>query len=245
MPHADGHGQMCQRLLPLGASRCTLVTGAHWIASLDSPHHAKGHFPRQRHMRRACSHLFPIMVIALVFSTIYCSAQSCTSATCAASSCSESAVLAALPSGSNTNSTVTVNIPACSGTTWTTNLSYAQPLSVTTLNILGNGTPNSGSSTTGASSSCTATYLIDNAGSSSPMFDITTTYPQTLEIGCMAIDPNNTSTTLNDPIWIVGTCTSSGCPIVRVHNITFVLNTSWSEGGNGSSADGMIVENSF
>ena len=156
-------------------------------------------------------------------------------------------MLAALPSSSNSNSTVTVNIPACSsGTTWTTNLSYTQPTSVTTLNILGSGTPNSGSSTTGASSSCTATFLIDNAGSSNPMFRIATTYPQTVEIGCMAIDPNNTSTSLSDPIWIVGSCTLAGCPSVRVHNITFGLKTYWSEGGNSSNAEaGMLVEGSF
>jgi hypothetical protein len=200
-------------------------------------------------MRRACSLLPPLVSIVLLFSMLCArsSAQTCTGSSCTAASCSESGVLAALPSTLNTNSTVTVNIPACSGgTSWTANLSYTQPASVTTLNILGAGTPNSGSSTTGASSSCTDTYLIDNAGSSNPMFNIATTYPQTVQIGCMAIDPNSTSTALADPIWIVGTCTSSGCPSVRVHNITFGLNTYWSESGNSSNAEaGMLVENSF
>jgi hypothetical protein len=117
---------------------------------------------------------------------------------------------------------------------------------VTTLNILGSGTPNSGSGTTGASATCKATYLVDNAGSTNPIFKIATTYPQTVEIGCMAIDPNSTSTALVDPIWIVGTCTSAGCPSVRLHNITFGLNTFWSEGGNSANGEaGMLVENSF
>jgi hypothetical protein len=198
-------------------------------------------------MRRNCSYLPPVFSILLVFSMLCARsfAQSCTGSSCTAASCSESAVLAALPSSSNTNSTVTVNIPACSGT-WTTSLKYAQPSSVTTLNILGSGTPNSGSGTTGASASCTATYLMDNAGSSQPMFNISTTYPQTFKIGCMAIDPNSTSTVLVDPIWIVGTCTSSGCPSVRVHNITFGFNIYWSIKGNSVNAEaGMLVENSF
>ena len=200
-------------------------------------------------MRRNCSHLFPLISILFLFSMLCArsSAQSCTGSSCTAASCSESSVLAALPSSSNTNSTVTVNIPACSGgTTWATNLNYTQPSSVTTLNILGAGTPNLGSSTTGASSSCTATYLIDNAGSSNPMFKVATTYPQIVEIGCMAIDPNSTSTSLADPIWIIGTCTTSGCPSVRVHNLTFGLDTYWSESGNSSNAEaGMLVEGSF
>jgi hypothetical protein len=200
-------------------------------------------------MRRAGSHLSPLISLLLLVSMLCARglAQSCTGSTCTAASCTESDVLAALPSSSNTNSSVTVNIPACSGgTTWTANLKYAQPSSVTTLSIVGSGTPNSGSSTTGASSSCTATFLIDNAGSSNPMFNIATTFPQTVEIGCIAIDPNSTSTALADPIWIVGTCTSSGCPNVRVHNITFGLNAYWSENGNSSNAEaGMIVDNCF
>ena len=56
----------------------------------------------------------------------------------------------------------------------------------------------------------------------------------------MAIDPNSTSTSLTDPLFVIGTCTSSGCPSVRVHNITFGLNTYWSEAGNSSNAEAAI-----
>src|SRR5215469_17067485 len=67
-------------------------------------------------------------------------AQSCTSATCRATDCSKNNVLAALPSPSNTNSTVTVTIPAgnCSGANgWTQSLLYNVPSSITSLTIQG------------------------------------------------------------------------------------------------------------
>jgi len=67
-----------------------------------------------------------------------------------------------------------------------------------------------------------------------------------MRISCMVIDPNSTSTSLVDPIWVVGACTSSGCPNLRVDNITFGLNTYWSESGNSSNAEAaMLVENAF
>jgi hypothetical protein len=165
---------------------------------------------------------------------------SCTAATCAAVSCSESDVLFALPSSGNTNSTVTVNIPACSATTWTTELIYTPPTAVTTLNILGSGTPNSGSGTTGASSSCTATDILDDV-TTGPLVRFLPTYPQVVEIGCMIVDPVNTSTALYNPIQIVGTCTSSGCPSVRVHNFNFGYNIQWSHDNNSSNASGAIL----
>lgn len=63
--------------------------------------------------------------------------QTCTTATCTAASVAESDVLAALPSPSNTNATVIVNIP--SGTaSWTSNLTYTLPSAVKTLTIQGN-----------------------------------------------------------------------------------------------------------
>ena len=66
-------------------------------------------------------------------------AQSCTSATCRAADCSRNNVLAALPSPSNTNSTVTVIIPACTAaqSNWTSHLTYAVPSGVTSLTIQG------------------------------------------------------------------------------------------------------------
>lgn len=66
-------------------------------------------------------------------------AQSCVYATCNAASANQSDVLAALPSSSNTNATVVVNIPSGTGA-WTSQLTYTVPASVTNLTIQGNTT---------------------------------------------------------------------------------------------------------
>ena len=169
-------------------------------------------------------------------------AQSCTTASCNATSCSPAAILAALPSSSNTNATITVNLPACtSSNTQNSNLVYAIPSAVKELIITGSGTPNSGSATMGPNSSCAATQLIDNAGNSSPMWYFTLGYEQTLRISCFALDPESTTTTLGNLLQVLGTCTSSGCPQVRIDNVTLGLNTYWSESGNGSSAGGGFI----
>jgi hypothetical protein len=99
-------------------------------------------------------------------------AQTCTGSTCTATSTSEAAFLDALPSPSNTNATVVVNIPSGTGT-WTTGFGYTIPAAVTDLTIQGNtstscsGTPGS----TGYSCSATDNTIIqDNvAGNSSLM----------------------------------------------------------------------------
>jgi hypothetical protein len=183
--------------------------------------------------------LFSLCAIGVIL-TPRVSAQSCTTATCAASSCSEANVLAALPSNSNTNAAVTVSIPACSATTWTTGFSYTPPSAVTNLTVIGSGSPQSGSGSTGAASSCTATDLVDNYGSG-PMMQFNPSYGQTVRVSCMIIDPNSTSTSLYDPLYFIGTCTSSGCPQIRVDNINFGHNTPWSEGGNSSNAEAAVL----
>jgi len=108
----------------------------------------------------------------LLFGSLQLSGQSCTSAVCNAVSASESDVLAALPSNSNTNATVTVNIP--SGTSnWTTGFSYTLPSAVTSLTIQG-ATVVSCTGTAGTSSyACSAsdsTNIVDTyAGNNSLM----------------------------------------------------------------------------
>jgi hypothetical protein len=59
----------------------------------------------------------------------------------------------------------------------------------------------------------------------------------------MDIEPESASTTLTAPIQINGTCTPSGCPNVRIDNLTFGLNTQWTESGNGSQAAAIIRVN--
>ena len=164
-------------------------------------------------------------------------AQTCTMAVCTAATVAESDVLAALPTSGNTNPTVTVNIPAGSAT-WTTEINYTMPAGVTTLVIVGAGTPNTGTGTFGAGTSTTT--ITDNGGSTNPLIDIFLTYPQIAEIQQLNIVPLATNTTLISPIWWDGTCTSSGCPQVRLTNVTFgVSPLLWSVSGNGSQAGQM------
>ncbi len=153
-----------------------------------------------------------------------------------AASCSESAVQTAI---SNASSGYTVVIP--SGTcTWTSELSITTPITLT-----GTGTPNSGSGTTGAATP--STIIIDNGGSSNPLMLFEPSYGSPdVRLSMLAIDPYSTSTALTDPIWIEGACAAGGCPYVRIDNLTFGLNTYWSEGGNGSNAEaGILAENVF
>lgn len=136
-----------------------------------------------------------------------------------------------------------INVP--SGTcTWTSNLVPPANVGIT---LIGSGTPNSTPGTTGAASSCTATEIIDNAGSSNFLMNFQPEYGNsTTRISCLDIEPASTSTTLYAPIGVNGTCTSSGCPPFRVDNITFGLNTQWTETGNGSQAAALIrIDDAF
>jgi hypothetical protein len=165
-------------------------------------------------------------------------------ATYTAASCSYSDVNAVIngPTHTAANGDI-INIPA--GTcTWTSNLVVPGNIGIV---ILGSGTPDYGSSTTGASSSCTATKIIDNAGSSTFLMSFSpTSGNSTTRASCLDIEPNSTSTTLYAPFGLFGTCTSSGCPNVRVDNITFGNSTPWTEANNGSQAAAMIrVDNVF
>jgi hypothetical protein len=103
-------------------------------------------------------------------------AQSCTAATCYATTPSEADFLAALPSSSNTNATVVVNIP--SGiSAWTTGLSYTIPSAVTSLTIQG-ATTVTCTGTAGTSSfACTAadsSIIQDSYASNNVLISFTT-----------------------------------------------------------------------
>ena len=98
-----------------------------------------------------------IFIIALVLaSRIPAVAQSCTRAVCAAASPAEADVIAALPSSSNSNSAVTVTIPAGTAT-WTNSISYTVPTSVTSLTIQGSTTVNCTGAAGTASYACPST----------------------------------------------------------------------------------------
>ena len=67
---------------------------------------------------------------------------------------------------------------------------------------------------------------MDNV-TSNVMMNFQPTYPQLIEFGCMAIDPNNSNGNLISPIYFVGTDTSGGHPQIRVHNVTIGLTNQW------------------
>jgi hypothetical protein len=120
--------------------------------------------------------LLILIPLAVAFGAPRTLAQSCTTSTCRAASASESDFLAALPSSSNKNATVVVNIP--SGTSaWTTGFNYTIPAAVTSLTIQGVTTVNCTGTAGTSSYSCTATdntVIKDNYNSNTPLIAITT-----------------------------------------------------------------------
>ena len=138
---------------------------------------SKGGSPVLRMLKRS-SKTFGLLIgipLAAAFCASPTFAQSCTSATCTAASPSQSDFLAALPSPSNKNATVVVNIPA--GTSgWTTQLTYTMPAAVTDLTIQG-ATTVSCTGTAGTSGySCTAsdnTVIGDSYQSNNSLLVIT------------------------------------------------------------------------
>lgn len=117
-----------------------------------------------------------LLGLFLAVSPLIALGQSCSKATCTASSCAQSAVLAALPSSSNANPNVTVNIP--SGTcSWSSGINYVIPSAVTTLTIQGATTVNCTGTPGSSSYACTAadgTSIADNYNSNTPLFYIIT-----------------------------------------------------------------------
>jgi hypothetical protein len=129
----------------------------------------------------------------------------------------------------------TINIPsgAC---TWTSNLTGPANVGFT---LIGSGSPQSGSETFGAASSCSATEIIHNAGSSTSLMNFHPLYGgSTMRVSCMDIEPVSNSTALSMPIQINGTCTLGGCPQARVDNVTFGKITQWAEFGSIAGGSG-------
>jgi hypothetical protein len=179
-------------------------------------------------MKLAQSLSFLLLVFSLAMGTL------AHAGTYTATSCNESDVNAVIngPAHKAVDGDMII-IPA--GTcTWTSSLFITVGITIT-----GSGTANSGASTFGAGAP--TTIIVDNAGSSNPLIEVTSiTYGQTFVLSLLDIEPESASTALWSPISIAGTCTSSGCPNMRVDNIVFGLTTQWNESGNGSSADWMI-----
>ncbi len=152
-----------------------------------------------------------------------------------AASCNQSDVNAVINGPTHTaGAGDTIQIPS-GRCTWTSGITVTANIT-----ILGSGTQNNGSSSFGAGT--LNTVIVDNAGSSSPLFTIEISYASggLFRLSTLDIEPNSSSTALWSPISVAGTCTSSGCPNIRVDNLGFGLTTPWTENGNGTQAAALI-----
>jgi hypothetical protein len=116
-----------------------------------------------------------------------------------------------------------INIPAglC---TWTSGITVPGNIGIS---ILGNGAPNNGSGTTGASSPCTNTTITVAGGIT--VFNMTPGYGNsTSRISCMQITYSSGAAIFAS---IQGTCTSSGCPNLRMDNLTYANWSGHTEAG--------------
>jgi hypothetical protein len=85
------------------------------------------------------------------------------------------------------------------------------------------------------------TVLTDN-NTSGPMFSFAPTYGNSLtHISGMTLQPYTGATLTNVPLWISGTCTSSGCPNLRVDHI--YATSAWANAGGPNEA--IILENNM
>jgi hypothetical protein len=129
-----------------------------------------------------------------------------------------------------------IQIPCGSGSVvWTSQLAVGASITITAQG----GTPNTGTSTFGAGTNCLT--IRDNYNGY--LFLFSPTYASSNNVTTLQninIDPYTASTTLTTPVAFSGTCTSSGCPLVRVDNVIFGNAVQWTEGGTGTQADWMI-----
>ena len=132
-----------------------------------------------------------------------------------AADCSQNSVNAVINGPTHTaKDGDTINIPS-GNCTWSSGIVVPGSIGIT---ITGNGTPNSDPSTTGASSSCSndTTITVTNgitAFRMAPAFGNSTS-----RLSCMVIASGSGS---GIGLSILGTCNSSGCPNLRMDNLTF------------------------
>lgn len=123
-------------------------------------------------MKKLFSVIF--LTACALLSSIPALSQSCTSAVCNAASPNLSDVLAALPSSSNSNASVVVNIPAGTAS-WAGGIKYTVPSGITSLTIQGQ-TSIAWSGTAGTSSytysTADKTIIQDSAQNNSPLMTI-------------------------------------------------------------------------
>jgi len=172
-------------------------------------------------------------ILALLLLPLRASAQG----TYTANSCNYSDVNAVIngPTHTAVNGD-TINIPAGS-CTWTSGITIPAGIGIS---IIGAGTPNTGTGTVGAGTS-TTTITQNFSGHS---FLAHPTYGNaTMRFSLMNLQPaSGLSGGGDQPIMVIGTCASGGCPNIRIDNITFP--SSWqSVGLNDYSL--IMVDNVF
>ncbi len=151
-----------------------------------------------------------ILLAFLISSTAF-------SGTFTAATCNQSDVNAVINGGTHTAvDGDIIQIPAGS-CTWTSGISVPSNIGIT---IIGSGTPNSTPSTIGASASCASGTTITITGAKAfaftPSFGNSTT-----RLSCIQLTYGSGASI---GMTSEGTCTSGGCPNLRMDNITF---TNW------------------
>jgi hypothetical protein len=140
----------------------------------------------------------------------------CAQGTYTAVSCNQSDVNAVIngPTHTAVDGDI-IQIPAGS-CTWRQGIAVPGGIGVT---ITGAGTPNAAPSQIGASASCSSTVITANMSGSS-LFGMTPNYgASTSRISCMKLLPHG-SVPKAQPIVVDGACTASGCPNLRLDNLT-------------------------
>ena len=153
-----------------------------------------------------------------------------------AQSCSRTDVNAVINGGIHTavdGDTILVPAGSC---TWTS--SVAAPSNIG-LAIEGSGTPASSGTTSGASSTCSSTIITDNISTSgAALLSMSPTIGNSLSrISCMKLLPTVPNPGFGSPLQILGTCSSSGCPSLRIDNIT--APSTWA--ANGIADDTFVI----
>ena len=158
-----------------------------------------------------------VKTVVFTFVLIALATPLCAQQTYRAASCNRSDVNAVIngPTHTAVDGDI-IQIPSGS-CTWTSRISVPSNIGIT---IIGDGTPNSTASTTGASSSCSNTTITDGITSGGALLSMAPRYGNSASrISCMKLVPTTPNPGFGVPISVNGTCASGGCPNLRLDNL--------------------------
>lgn len=158
-----------------------------------------------------------------------------------AASCNWSDVNAVINGPTHTAVTGDVILIPAGTCTWTSTLSVS-----VNITLQGTGTPNTLPGQFGAGT--LNTVIVDDIPSAGIIqAQITYSPGALLRLSTLDIEPESATTALTSPIQLAGTCTSSGCPSIRIDNIGLGITTSWTTNNDstGNCAWLIRVDNSF